>query len=466
MLKLTPLTAISSVDGRYAPKTAALRPYFSEAALIRYRAIVEVAYLKKLAAYQGINVPELTEENEKFLDDLAESPDAPELVKQIETKGIHGIFKATNHDVKAVEYYLRYKITDTDLESYIPFIHIGLTSEDTTNLAIGLMIMEALRDEIIPELSNVKAAMWHIIEEHAETSMLSRTHGQPASPTTMGKEVRVVYDRYSAQLKMLHAFKMKVKINGASGNYNAHVAAYPQINWQRFSCDFIHTLAAERNVKFETNLLTTQIEPHDTYAELFHIMMRSNKILYNFSKDVWQYISDKWLIQKAEPGEVGSSTMPHKVNPIDWENGEGNLGLANALFAFLADYLPDRRLQRDLSDSTVERAIGTAFAHTFIAIKSMLRGFGKITVNKIALSKVLIEAPSVLTEPIQTIMRREGMPDAYERLKDFSRGKADLSLDDIHEFIDTLPLNEIVKTEMKAMTPENYIGLAPQLAVN
>lgn len=465
--KLNPLTAVSSVDGRYADKTAPLRKYFSEAALIRYRLIMEVLYLIKLGDYHGVNVPALTEEQQKLLIALSEHPDAPRLVKQIETKGIEGFFNATNHDVKAVEYFLRYKITDTELRDYIPFLHLGLTSEDTTNIAISLSIMEALRDVIIPSLSEISEALNRIAEEHADTPMVALTHGQPASPTSMGKEARIFHERLSQQLQLLHAFEMRVKLNGASGNYNAHFAAYPQVDWMRFSYDYIHTLEAERGVHLKVNYVTPQIEPHDTYAELFHIMQRINTILINLSKDMWSYISLGWIGQKVKKGEVGSSTMPHKVNPIDWENAEGNLGVANALFAHLAAKLPDYRYQRDLSDSTAQRTLGTAFGHSLIAFTSILKGFGKISINKEAMLNALRDNPELITEAIQTILRREGIHDAYELLKSISRGKhGKVTLSDIHTFIRTLPVSDTTKQELMELTPENYLGLSSEIARN
>ncbi len=447
------LDAVSPIDGRYRSKTGELSEYFSERALIGYRMEVEVRYLIALSEHPETDLREFSHLEKLELERLAEHGDA-DFVKAIEAK--------TNHDVKAVEYYIRDKLKGTSLEDSVEWIHFGLTSEDTNNLAYGLIIVNALEDVLQPSLRSVYQELEKLSKEYADLPMLARTHGQPASPTTVGKEFKVFASRLRRQIEKLEDFKLLVKLNGATGNYNAHHAAYPSIDWLKFSQQFINDLTDANGITraaIEPNPITTQIEPHDTYAELFDLMSRINTILIDFNQDMWRYVSDDWIKQKPKEGEVGSSTMPHKVNPIDFENSEGNLGIANALFAYFSRKSPISRLQRDLSDSTVERNFGVAFAHSLIGYKSTLRGLGKIEINKEKVTEVLENHPEVISEAFQTILRRENIADPYELLKGMTRGKK-ATLNELREFIDGLNIPDRVRRELKEITPQNYIGIA------
>lgn len=460
-MAISPLTSISPLDGRYRKVAQTLAPTMSEYGLIRFRVIVECAYLMALAREKDSPFT-LTGPEETILQRIAAvSEQDAQLVKQIETEGVEGI-PATRHDVKAVEYYIRQRFRGTTLEDKAEWVHFGLTSEDVNNVAYGLMLREgagilsAAIDTIIGKLENLAT-------EHASLPMLARTHGQSASPTTFGKEIRVFIARLSRERAKLASFEISAKLNGATGNYHTFAIALPKIDWVKFSEKFIESLNEKKGMQIVPNLYTTQIEPHDSYAELFQLISRVNTILIGFDQDMWRYISDAWITQKPKAGEVGSSTMPHKVNPIDFENSEGNFGIANALFAHFAAKLPISRLQRDLSDSTVERNFGTAFAHSLIGYESLLTGLSRIEPNPGKMQEALEAHPEVLAEAIQTVLRREGQGGAYETLKELTRGR-EVTLEDLRSFIKGLIIPEATKLELLALTPSTYLGYAEKLA--
>jgi adenylosuccinate lyase len=370
--------------------------------------------------------------------------------------------------VKAVEYFIKSKFKGSALEDVSEWIHFALTSEDVNSIAHGLALRSAMGFVVLPALGEIVSSLAVLVKKHARTPMLARTHGQSASPTTFGKEVQVFVKRLERQMDILESGSVMVKMGGATGNYNAHVAAAPEVDWVAFSRTFVSGLNATSTgkkhlVRLVLNEVTTQIEPHDTYAEMFDAMRRVNTILVDLSQDVWRYVSDGWITQKQKAGEVGSSTMPHKVNPIDFENAEGNLGVANALFEHFSRKLPISRLQRDLSDSTVERVFGTAFAHSLIAYTSLVRGLGKISVNETAMHDALVAHPEVLAEAFQTALRREGVAVPYEKLKELTRGKK-VTVEDFAAFVDTLDIPEKIKKHLKKMRPETYIGLSTEIA--
>lgn len=458
-----PLTVVSSIDGRYRATTEPLAEYFSEYALIRARTMVECRYLIALSQCKGLGMRALTTDELAILEKLcAISLEDARLVKKIEREGHAGI-PATNHDLKATEYLIRLKLKDTTLADTLEWVHFALTSEDADNVALALLLRGALTDIVVPALEKIRNEMDNLATTHAGTPMLARTHGQPASPTTFGKEMRVFEARLARQIGQLKSRSILVKWAGASGNFNAHVAGAPSVDWPGFAEKFIAGFNDGKGIVIELNPHATQIEPHDTYAELFDTMRRANVILIGFAQNIWRYISDGWVTQKPKVGEVGSSTMPHKVNPIDFENAEGNLGVADALFNHFSEKLPITRLQRDLSDSTVKRAFGVAFGHSLIAYQALLKGLGKISVNTEAMGEALDAHPEVLAEAIQTILRREGVKDAYELLKNLTRGEA-VTLESLRAFVDTLPVSDAVKSELKQLTPRSYIGLASKIA--
>src|SRR3989344_431791 len=455
------LSAISSIDGRYRTIVASLAEHFSEYGLIRKRITVECEYL--LALSEAGVIRALSKEEKVILKQLPPtSLEEAAIVKKIEKEGYEGI-PATNHDVKAVEYFIKKRLAATSLKDIAEWTHFALTSADINSAAYGMALRGALQSEIIPSIEGIRASLMTLTEKYASTAMLARTHGQPATPTTFGKEMRVFESRLARQLGQLSKQAIFVKFSGATGSYNAHVAALPDVDWRSFAKDLIVRLNVGYKISLELNEITTQIEPHDTYAELFDTMRRINTILVDFSQDIWRYISDGWLGQKVKEGEIGSSAMPHKVNPIDFENAEGNLGLANALFNHFSNKLPVSRLQRDLSDSTVERTFGSAFAHSLIAYASLARGLEKLSVNEEAVRSDLTAHPEVLAEAIQTVLRKEGVEVPYEKLKALTRGKQ-VTLEDFAQFIDTLAVNENVKKGLKQLRPENYLGLAEKLA--
>jgi len=454
-MDLTSLTAISPVDGRYGSKTADLRPVFSEFGLIRHRILVEIRWLQALANNPEITeVPTLSEHASHILEGIVDNfnEDDAHRVKNIE--------RATNHDVKAVEYFLKEKIEgNRELEAISEFIHFACTSEDINNLSHALMLTEARNQAILPMLDEVIESIRTLAHDLADQPMLSRTHGQPASPTTMGKEMANVVYRLKRQREQISRVPMFGKINGAVGNYNAHFSAYPEINWPEFAESFV------RKLGLEWNPYTIQIEPHDYIAELFDATSRFNNILLDFCRDIWAYISIGYFRQKTIAGEVGSSTMPHKVNPIDFENAEGNLGVANALFDHLASKLTLSRWQRDLTDSTVLRNLGVGIAHSIIAYNSALRGISKLEINSAALLADLDDNWEVLAEPIQTVMRRYGIDKPYEKLKELTRGKK-LDGKAIKAFIEKLDIPDNARSELMALTPANYLGNAVHQAKN
>ncbi|OGG72504.1 adenylosuccinate lyase [Candidatus Kaiserbacteria bacterium RIFCSPLOWO2_01_FULL_53_17] len=460
-----PLTAISSIDGRYRTLVEPLAKYFSEYALIHKRCVVECEYLIALSEDRKTGMRTFSAREKKMLRDIADiSLAEARIVKAIEKEGYKGI-PATNHDVKAVEYFLKSKTKGTSLEDISEWIHFALTSEDVNSVAYGFALRAAIEAVMLPALQEIEFGLDDCAKKYAGTPMLARTHGQPASPTTFGKEMRVFESRLSRQYDGLRKSIILVKFGGATGNWNAHVVASPSVDWPAFAKKFVSKLNENREIKLELNEVTTQIEPHDTYAELFDSMRRINTILIDFSQDMWRYISDGWIGQKVKKGEVGSSTMPHKVNPIDFENAEGNFGIANALFEHFSRKLPISRLQRDLSDSTVERAFGSAFAHSLIGYKSLVRGLGKIAINKEVMLEALQSHPEVIAEAFQTVLRREGVAVPYEKLKELTRDKQ-VTLADFAKFIDELPVNEKVKKRLKALRPETYIGRAAKIAAH
>lgn len=451
-MELNALTAISPVDGRYGSKAASLRPIFSEFGLIKYRVTVEVRWLQQLAAEPKITeVPALSAEANAVLDSIVSEfslADA-ERVKEIE--------RTTNHDVKAVEYLLKEKVAaNAELLAITEFIHFACTSEDINNLSHALMLAEARDQVLLPECDALLAAIKTLALDLKAVPMMARTHGQPASPTTMGKEMANVYMRLKRQREQIAAVSLLGKINGAVGNYNAHLSAYPEIDWHAFAERFVTSLGVTWNP------YTTQIEPHDYIAELFDAIARFNTILLDFDRDVWGYIALGHFKQRTVAGEIGSSTMPHKVNPIDFENSEGNLGIANALFNHLSAKLPVSRWQRDLTDSTVLRNLGVGFGYTLIAYQATLKGISKLEVNEANLLAELDANWELLAEPVQTVMRKYGIEKPYEKLKELTRGKR-ISAADLAVFIDGLDLPAQVKAEMKQLTPAGYIGDAIRL---
>ena len=453
-MELTALTALSPLDGRYGSKTAALRDFFSEYALIRYRVIVEIEWLKALAAEPAIaEVPAFSADAVALLDGIADhfSVADAERVKAIEA--------TTNHDVKAVEYFLKEKTqSNPEIAAVSEFFHFACTSEDINNLSHALMLKGARDAVLLPALERIIARLTDMAHALAELPMLSRTHGQPATPTTVGKELANVVYRLRRSWDAIGAVELLGKINGAVGNYNAHLAAYPGFDWAAFAKNFVMDLG------LTFNPYTTQIEPHDAMAELYDAIARTNTVLIDLDRDVWGYISLGYFKQKTKAGEVGSSTMPHKVNPIDFENSEGNLGLANAVLRHLAEKLPVSRWQRDLTDSTVLRNMGVGFGYSLLAYDSCLRGLGKLEANPAALAADLGANWEVLAEPIQTVMRRYGIAHPYEQLKELTRGKAGITRDTLHGFIDGLAIPNAEKARLKTLTPASYTGMAAELA--
>lgn len=448
-MELSALSAISPVDGRYGSKTASLRPIFSEYGLVRFRVTVEVRWLQKLAANTGVSeIGPFSAETNSFLDAIVDN------FSEADAQAVKDIEATTNHDVKAVEYFLKNKLSENaELAKVLEFVHFACTSEDINNLSHSLMLQEGRDLVILPAMEKIVAAIKTLAIDNAELPMLSRTHGQTASPTTLGKEMANVAYRLERQVKQLKNVELLGKINGAVGNYNAHYATYPDVNWEQNAQEFIESLG------LAFNPYTTQIEPHDCIAELYDAIARFNTILIDFDRDIWAYISNGYFKQKTIAGEVGSSTMPHKVNPIDFENSEGNLGIANAVMSHLGQKLPISRWQRDLTDSTVLRNMGVGLAHSLIAYEATLKGISKLEVNVARVSEDLNNAWEVMAEAIQTVMRRYSIEEPYEKLKAFTRGKA-ITKDMMIEFIGTLELPEAEKARLLEMTPATYIGSA------
>ena len=447
-MSITSLTAISPVDGRYSSKTEPYSVYFSEFALIRYRVLTEVEYfialcelpLKQLESVPSNILPKLREIYGQF------SLEDAEKIKEIE--------KVTNHDVKAVEYFLKEKFDEISLGSFKEFIHFGLTSQDINNTSVPLSIKKAMEDVYYPELDSLIKKLTRMADEWRDVSMLAKTHGQPASPTRLGKEIMVFVSRLNQQLALLRMVPHSAKFGGATGNFNAHHVAYPAIDWRSFANKFTH-----EKLGLEREQWTTQISNYDNLAALLEALARLNTILTDFCRDIWSYVSMEYFKQKIKAGEVGSSAMPHKVNPIDFENAEGNLGMANAIFTFLAQKLPVSRLQRDLTDSTVLRNVGVPFSHTLIATQSILKGLDKLLLNETALYRDLDNTWAVVAEGIQTILRREEYPAPYEALKALTRTNEAINEKSIREFIDQLDVSAAVKEELRRITPRNYTGI-------
>ena len=448
-MELSTLTAVSPIDGRYGSKTEDLRPIFSELGLIRHRVLVEVRWLQALAEHPGIpEVPSLSVHARHLLEAMVENfgEEQGHRVKNIE--------RTTNHDVKAVEYFIKEHIAgNTELEAVSEFIHFACTSEDINNLAHALMLREGRGQVLLPQMDEVIAAIRALAHRLADLPMLARTHGQPASPTTLGKELANIAARLARQREQVAEVPLLGKINGAVGNYNAHLVAYPEVDWPAFAKGFVESLG------LTWNAYTTQIEPHDYMAEFFDATARFNTILIDACRDLWGYISLGYFRQKTVAGEVGSSTMPHKVNPIDFENAEGNLGIANAILEHLARKLPISRFQRDLTDSTVLRNLGVGLAHTSIALQSALKGLGKLEADPARLAVDLDANWEVLAEPIQTVMRRHGVEKPYERLKELTRGQR-ICQEELARFIDALDIPAAAKARLRELTPGTYVGNA------
>ncbi len=447
-MSLTQLNAISPIDGRYRNKTEALQHYFSEEALIKYRVQVEIEYFIALCE---IPLPQLADFNTALFPDLQKiyqdfTAEDAQAIKDIE--------KTTNHDVKAVEYFIKQKFDALNLQKYKEFIHFGLTSQDINNTAIPLSIKEAMNEVYVPAYFEVFEKLKELAKDWENIPMLARTHGQPASPTRLGKEIEVFVERFKEQFNLLNDIPSAAKFGGATGNYNAHKVAYPDQDWRFFGQQFV-----QGKLGLHHSFPTTQIEHYDHMAALFDCLKRINTILIDLDRDFWTYISMDYFKQKIKKGEVGSSAMPHKVNPIDFENSEGNLGLANAIFEHLSAKLPISRLQRDLTDSTVLRNVGVPFAHTLVGFQSTLKGLNKLVLNKEKFEKDLEDNWAVVAEAIQTILRREGYPNPYEALKGLTRTNEKITQKSIADFIETLEVSDAIKTELKHITPANYTGV-------
>ena len=452
-MRLNALTAISPIDGRYADKTWELREIFSEYGLIRHRLLVEIRWLQALAA-----APQITEVAPISDEDNAKLNDVFNNFSMEDAQRVKTIEDTTNHAVKAIEYFLKEKINSIpELAHNMEFIHFACTSEDVNNLAYALMLKSAREDCLLPHLDALDKNLTGIAHQLADQAMLSRTHGQPASPTTMGKEIGVFVHRMRRQRAQLEKIEILGKINGAVGNFNAHYAAYPEVDWPALGSAVVEGLG------LQWNPATTQIEPHDYMAEYFHALIRVNTILIDLSRDIWGYIAQGYFLQRTVAGEVGSSTMPHKVNPIDFENAEGNLGIANGLLSHLAEKLPISRWQRDLTDSTVQRNLGVGIGHMVIAFQALAKGLGKLQAHPENMAADLDANWEVLAEPVQTVMRRYGIEQPYEKLKELTRGRR-ITATQLAEFVDTLEMPEDVKTRLKAMTPASYIGNATEQA--
>lgn len=446
-MKLNTLTAISPVDGRYFKATEPLVPYFSEYGLIRYRVLIEVEYfialaalpLAELASFPADKIPALKSVYKHFTEDQALE------IKEIE--------KTTNHDVKAVEYFLKREFDKLHLSEFKEFIHFGLTSQDINNTATPLLLKESLENELLPQLNELVTKLEQQSLKWSKVSMLAKTHGQPASPTRLGKEIHVFAERITKQLTLLETIPHSAKVGGATGNFNAHYIAYPEIDWVDFANRFVAQLGLTRSHP------TTQIEHYDNLAALFDNLKRINTILIDYSRDMWQYISMNYFTQKIKEGEVGSSAMPHKVNPIDFENAEGNFGIANAIYEHLSAKLPISRLQRDLTDSTVLRNIGVPIAHSFIALKSLMKGIEKLQLNQEAIDRDLNDNWAVVAEAIQTVLRKEGYPNPYEALKSLTRKNEKITQQTLLDFIDSLSVSQELKVKLKMITPFSYTGI-------
>ena len=447
-MNLTPLNAVTPIDGRYISKTSSLQEYFSESALIKFRVQVEIEYFIALCNSSILHLNHFPAD--KFLELKKLYSDFSER----DAKRIKDIESITNHDVKAVEYFIKEEFDKLGLQEFKEFIHFGLTSQDINNTAVPYSIKEAVEKIYLPKLNEVVELLKSRVEQWNEIPLLARTHGQAASPTRMGKEIKVFVERIEKQLELLNTIPFSAKFGGATGNFNAHHVAFPEIDWVSFANNF-----TKEALDLERQQTTTQIEHYDNLAALMDNISRINNILVDFSRDIWTYVSMDYFKQKIKKGEVGSSAMPHKVNPIDFENAEGNLGMANAIFTFLSSKLPISRLQRDLTDSTVLRNIGVPFAHTLIALASLNKGINKLLINEANIAADLEKNWAVVAEAIQTILRREGYPNPYEALKELTRTNSVINAKSIASFIDTLAVNDVIKKELKAISPSNYTGI-------
>jgi len=447
-MQLTELNAISPIDGRYRNKTVSLAPYFSEEALIKYRVLIEVEYF---IALREADLPQLAKIDKTIYNSLRA------IYQNFSTEDalwIKDSEKTTNHDVKAVEYFIKSKFDGLGLQDFKEFIHFGLTSQDINNTAIPLSTKEAFENVYLPSLISVIAKLKELAMEWKDIPLLARTHGQPASPTRLGKEILVFVERLEEQMRLLFNVPFAAKFGGATGNYNAHKVAYPSTDWKKFGTDFV-----ENSLGLHHSFPTTQIEHYDHFAAFFDALKRINTIIIDLDRDIWTYVSMDYFKQKIKAGEIGSSAMPHKVNPIDFENSEGNLGIANAIFEHLSAKLPLSRLQRDLTDSTVLRNIGVPMGHTLIAFEATLKGLNKLLLNEDKIAEDLEKNWAVVAEAIQTILRREGYPNPYEALKDLTRTNAVINKEAIHNFIGTLKVSEEVRAELMQITPSNYLGI-------
>ena len=442
------INAISPIDGRYSDKCNPLSDYFSEFALIKYRVFVEIQYFTELANIPLPQLKELTDSDKKTIENISKKFSTEDALR------VKNIEKDINHDVKAVEYFIKEGFDKINLSKYKEFIHFGLTSQDINNTAVPLMLKDSITKVIMPSFVKVQKLINTMSKSLKNIPMIARTHGQPATPTTFGKEFNVFEERLINQIETLASIQNNGKFGGASGNLNAHYVSYPEINWDEFADNFL------KNIGLKRSKPTTQIEHYDNMAAIFHNLSRINTVLIDLCRDIWHYISINYLVQKANKKEVGSSAMPHKVNPIDFENAEGNLMLANSQYIFLAEKLPVSRLQRDLTDSTVSRNIGVPLSHTKIALESIIKGLGKIDVNKSVIENDLDNNWAVVSEAIQTVLRRENIPNPYELLKDLTRGNDDITKESIAKFINNLPVSDKVKKELLSISPHNYLGNA------
>ena len=442
------INAISPIDGRYSDKCNPLPNYFSEFALIKYRMFVEIQYFIELANIPLPQLKELTDSDKKTIENISKKFSTEDALR------VKNIEKDINHDVKAVEYFIKEEFDKINLSKYKEFIHFGLTSQDINNTAVPLMLKDSINEVIMPSFVKVQKVINTMSKSLKNIPMIARTHGQPATPTTFGKEFNVFEERLINQIETLASIQNNGKFGGASGNLNAHYVSYPEINWDEFADNFL------KNIGLKRSKPTTQIEHYDNMAAIFHNLSRINTVLIDLCRDIWHYISINYLVQKANKKEVGSSAMPHKVNPIDFENAEGNLMLANSQYIFLAEKLPVSRLQRDLTDSTVSRNIGVPLSHTKIALESIIKGLGKIDVNKSVIENDLDNNWAVVSEAIQTVLRRENIPNPYELLKDLTRGNDDITKESIAKFINNLPVSDKVKKELLSISPHNYLGNA------
>ncbi|NOT37595.1 MAG: adenylosuccinate lyase [Saprospiraceae bacterium] len=442
--------SISPIDGRYQEKLRHLSNYFSEHALFKYRVKVEILYF--IEFIQKVLKVKISKPQLQYLHYIYVN------FNDKDTSRIKEIEKTTKHDVKAVEYFIKSKLEQTNLSKYAEFVHFGLTSQDINNTSVPMLLQDATREQMLPKYLELYKKIQALGRSNKRLSMLARTHGQPASPTTLGKEILVFSERLKKQIDLLQKFKISGKFGGATGNFNAHAVAYPKINWPVWADKFL-----SNKLFIERQRTTTQIAHYDEIAEYCHIIIRTNTILLDFCKDMWTYISMEYFTQQVKAGEVGSSAMPHKVNPIDFENAEGNLGIANSLFSHLAEKLPISRMQRDLTDSTVIRNMGTPISHSYLSILSIINGLNKVNVNPVKIKNDLNNNWIILAEAIQTILRRERINGAYEMLKDLTRGRTEISKNELHEYIHSLKLNPKIKNEMLRLTPFNYIGFAAKI---